>query len=167
MPNRHWLWIPILLIPTTVLLADSLPEPDERPLLRVTGEIARTNQGNEARLNRAWLDTLPRHELETSTVVTDGVNHFEGFLMRDLMDRLDAEGETVVATALNDYIVDIPMDDFYDYEVLVADTMNGDTLTPSDKGPLWIVYPRDDHAELQDIRFDYRWVWQLDHLEIR
>lgn len=27
--------------------------------------------------------------------------------------------------------------------------------------------PRDDHAELQDLRYDYRWVWQLDHLEIR
>ncbi|MFP4137418.1 MAG: molybdopterin-dependent oxidoreductase [Halomonas sp.] len=167
MPTRHWSWIPILLIPSKVLLAEPLPEPDKRPLLRVTGEITHTNQGEEAHLDRALLDTLPRHELETSTVVTDGVNRFEGFLMRDLMNLLGAEGETVVASALNDYVVDIPMDDFYDYEVLAADTMNGDTLTPSDKGPLWIVYPRDDHAELQDIRFDYRWVWQLNHLEIR
>jgi hypothetical protein len=45
--------------------------------------------------------------------------------------------------------------------------MDGERLLPRDKGPIWIVYPRDDFPELTDIRYDYRWVWQLTRLEIR
>ena len=57
--------------------------------------------------------------------------------------------------------------DFERFDVLVATHMDGERLLPSDKGPLWIVYPRDAHTELQDIRYDYRWVWQLVELEVR
>lgn len=147
--------------------AAALPVPDSPPLLRVSGEIARTNVGDEAHFDRALLTELPRQRLDTSTVVTDGVNRFEGFLMRDLLEWVGAEGDTAVATALNDYVVDIPLDDFRDFDVVVATHMDGEELTPRDKGPLWIVYPRDDHTALQDIRYDYRWVWQLEHLEIQ
>lgn len=144
-----------------------LPPPEGRPLLEVTGNIGQTNRGHAALLDRTLLETLPRHELATSTSVTDGVKHFEGFLMRDLLEWIGAEGDTVAAMALNDYLIEIPLQDFHAYDVLVADTMDGERLTPRDKGPLWIVYPRDQHRELQDIRYDYRWVWQLYRLEIR
>ncbi len=146
--------------------AEPLPSPEGEVKLIVSGQIAETNQGGEAHLDLDLLQTLPRHELSTSTSVTDGVNHFEGFLMRDLLEWLGASGETAVAIALNDYIVEIPLQDFYDYDVILATHMDGQRLTRRDKGPLWIVYPRDDHAELQDIRYDYRWVWQLHRLEI-
>ncbi|NAW13315.1 hypothetical protein E0702_11375 [Halomonas marinisediminis] len=112
------------------------------------------------------LNALPRERLTTHTSVTDGRQTFEGFLVRDLLDALAADGETVTALALNDYRVEIPIEDFRRYDVLLADTMNEQRLTRRDKGPLWIVYPRDDHLELQDIRYDYRWVWQLHRLEI-
>ncbi|MCI2394477.1 hypothetical protein [Aliiroseovarius sediminis] len=45
--------------------------------------------------------------------------------------------------------------------------MDDKALERSDKGPLWIVYPRDAHKELQDIRYDYRWVWQLSELAVK
>ncbi|MBZ0329883.1 molybdopterin-dependent oxidoreductase [Halomonas sp. ANAO-440] len=156
-----------LLMPVMLAMADPLPAPEGPVLLRVSGEIGKTNVDNQAHFDRTMLDALPRQTLDTSTVVTDGVNHFEGFLMRDLLAHVGAQGESAVATALNDYVVDIPLEDFHDFEVLVADSMDGERLTPRDKGPLWIVYPRDDHGELQDIRYDYRWVWQLESLEIR
>lgn len=167
MPIRRLALLALALLLCKPALAETLPPTEESPLLRVSGDIANTNHGDEAHLDRPLLDTLPRHELRTSTSVTDGVNRFEGFLMRDLLERLDAEGDTAAALALNDYLIEIPVEDFHEYDVLVADTMDGETLTPRDKGPLWIVYPRDDHAELQDIRYDYRWVWQLHHLEIK
>lgn len=167
MPRCHLLLFTCLLLLPSMLAAAPFPPPDDRPLLRITGDITHTNQPNAAHFDRELLATLPRHELETSTSVTDGINHFEGFLMRDLLERVGAEGDTVTAEALNDYRVEIPLADFHDYDVLVADTMDGNALTPRDKGPLWIVYPRDDHRELRDIRYDYRWVWQLHRLEIR
>ena len=156
-----------LLMPALQAGGESLPSPEGPVLLRVSGEIGKTNVDNEAHFDRVMLEGLPRKTLDTSTVVTDGINRFEGFLMSDLLAHVEAQGGSVMATALNDYVVDIPLEDFHDFEVLVADSMDGERLTPRDKGPLWIVYPRDDHSELQDIRYDYRWVWQLESLEIR
>ena len=146
---------------------EPLPEPTGPVILEVIGEIGKTNDGQSARLDRTLLAELPAHDLRTTTSVTDGVNVFDGFLMRDLLERLGATGDTVIASALNDYVIEIPMSDFERFDVLVATHMDGSELLARDKGPLWIVYPRDDHDELQDIRYDYRWVWQLMTLEVR
>lgn len=155
-------------IPSAVWAQDDmLVDPAEEIVLTMTGNIGLTNRDGPAVFDQAMLDALPRTVLETRTVVTDGVKRFDGFLMRDLLDHVGAEGEIVTARALNDYVIDIPMADFERFDVLVATHMDGERLLPSDKGPLWIVYPRDAHAELQDIRYDYRWVWQLVELEVR
>lgn len=158
------LWAAALTTPG--LAGAQLLPPEGRVILTVGGEIGMTNADDEARLDAAMLEALPRERLTTHTSVTDGPQRFEGFLARDLLEALQAEGETVTALALNDYLAEIPITDFERYDVLLADTMNGERLTRRDKGPLWIVYPRDDHAELQDIRYDYRWVWQLHRLEV-
>lgn len=145
----------------------SLTAPAGEVQLTLTGKIHKTNSEGAALLDDAMLEALPRHTLKTSTVVTDGVKRFDGFLMRDLLEFVGADGTTVTASALNDYTIDIPMEDFVRYDVLVATHMDGERLQPSDKGPFWIVYPRDGHSDLQDIRYDYRWVWQLIQLKIK
>ncbi len=143
-------------------VAPATAGPDE-PVLRITGRIA----DGAAAFDLDALRALPATTLETSTVVTDGTHRFTGVLMRDFLDRLEAQGDHVTASALNDYAVDIPLADFRDYDVIIAYRMDGAALDRADKGPLWIVYPRDDHAALQDIRYDYRWVWQLSRLDVR
>lgn len=120
-----------------------------------------------ALFDMAMLRALPSAALETSTAVTDGVRRFDGFLMRDLLELVGATGSTVTASALNEYVIEFAADEFERFDVLVAYEMDGEALLPSDKGPLWIVYPRDQHAELQDIRYDYRWVWQLMRLDVK
>lgn len=136
---------------------------EAKPILQVSGDIA----GHSAVFDLDALRDLPQATLVTSTVVTDGRHEFTGVLMRDLLERVGANGDRVLAAALNDYVVDIPMSDFRDYDVIIAYAMDGELLKRSDKGPLWIVYPRDAHAELQDIRYDYRWVWQLSGLKVQ
>lgn len=132
-------------------------------LLTLTGAVA----DGEVKLTRADLDALEWHEIATSTTVTDGQPVFRGVLMRDILDRAQASGDTVTARALNDYVIDIPMDDFHEFDVIAALYMDGIALTPRDKGPVWIVYPRDDHSVLADIRYDMRWVWQLSALHVQ
>ena len=110
---------------------------------------------------------LPQHRIATTTSVTDGVVAFDGFLIRALLGDDLPDDAVVVATALNDYQVEIPVTDFTRYDVIGALSMDGETLSPRDKGPIWIVYPRDDHPELQDIRYDTRWVWQLVSLQVQ
>ncbi|MGY4876584.1 molybdopterin-dependent oxidoreductase [Vreelandella aquamarina] len=146
--------------------AQVLSAPSGPVLLTIRGAIRHTNAADSAQFDADMLATLKTHTLETTTSVTDGVNQFKGILIRDLLDWVGADGDQVIATALNDYIVKIPLQDFYQYDVLAATHMDAEALTPRDKGPLWIVYPRDDHSELQDIRYDYRWVWQLTGLTV-
>ncbi|WP_313136826.1 molybdopterin-dependent oxidoreductase [Paracoccus jeotgali] len=147
----------------TALLALTVPAHADQPILTLTGKVA----GGHVAISRAQLKGLGWHELVTSTSVTDGPQRFRGVLMRDLLELAGAQGDSVRATALNDYVIDIPASDFDRFDVLAALYMNGEALGPRDKGPIWIVYPRDDFPELQDIRYDMRWVWQLVGLEVR
>lgn len=159
--------VPVFLSPPHANAQEAtLSAPEGRIVLTVTGQIAQSNLDTNAVFDEAMLAQLPSTVVETTTVVTDGVKQFDGFLMRDLLALVGAEGEVVTATALNDYIIDIPIADFERFDVLVATHMDGERLLPSNFGPLWIIYPRDDHAELQDIRYDYRWVWQLVRLDV-
>lgn len=146
---------------------EKIPPPMSPPILEVRGAISRINTQRAAYFDMEMLRALPVARLETATAVTDGVRRFSGFLMRDLLAHIGARGTTVTARALNDYAIDIAIEEFDRFDVLVAYEMDGEPLLPNDKGPLWIIYPRDQHAELQDIRFDYRWVWQLRWLDIQ
>jgi hypothetical protein len=83
-----------------------------------------------------------------------------------VLDRVGASGDTVIATALNDFVSPVPMSEIRKYNVLLATTMNGKQMEVSDKGPIWIVYPRNDNPELQDSKFNDRWVWQLRELRV-
>jgi hypothetical protein len=53
-----------------------------------------------------------------------------------------------------------------EFEPILATKMDGHVLTIRDKGPLWIVYPRDAYKVLQDAKYDYRWVWQLNKIHV-
>jgi hypothetical protein len=136
-------------------------------ILTVSGNIAGAGAQQVVRLDRAMLEEIGTTKLKTSTAWTTGEAEFEGVLARDLLDALGAEGTLVVATALNDYVVSIPLRELYDYPVLLALKMNGEYLELRDKGPIWIVYPRDQFSELRNSMVDKKWVWQLSELEVR
>lgn len=137
-------------------------------VLVVNGVIKHANhKDGAAHLDMQQIQRLPAHVVQTSTTVTDGVKQFKGVLVRDVLALVGGQGSRVEAQAHNGYAVHIPLSDFYDYEVILATHMDGKYLELSDKGPLWIVYPRDSHRKLQDIRYDYRWVWQLNQLTIK
>ena len=142
-------------------------EPVGPVILTVSGNIAGAGAQQVVRLDRAMLEEIGTTKLKTSTAWTTGEAEFEGVLVRDLLDALGAEGTLVVATAVNDYVVSIPLRELYDYPVLLALKMNGEYLELKDKGPIWIVYPRDQFSELRNSMVDKKWVWQLSELEVR
>lgn len=147
--------------------AEPLQTPSERTILTVRGAISRTNVPGGAAFDRQMIEGLGMSTLRTSTSFTDGVTQFEGVLVRDLIAAVEGKGETVRATALNDYAVEIPMDDFFKFPVMLALKMNGSYLTVRDKGPIWIVYPRDQFKELTGEANNAKWIWQLKELQIK
>jgi hypothetical protein len=157
----------VVLLGATAARADAIDPPRGAVLLTVTGRITNTTAPGRAEFDRAMLEALGLHKVRTSTMWTDGVLTFEGPLLCDLLDRVGAAGKTLVARALNDYWVEIPVEDCRKFPVVLALRRDGRDLERRDKGPIWVVYPRDDHAELRSEKVNTRWIWQLDRLEVR
>ncbi|WP_238946038.1 molybdopterin-dependent oxidoreductase [Vandammella animalimorsus] len=132
------------------------------------------------RIQTPWQDTLslteqdllalPQTEVRTSTPWTDGTRIFRGPLLRDVLKLAAREHDvlntSLLAKSLNDYHVQIPSSDAWKWDVIIALRMNGHPMSRRDKGPLWIIYPRDSHAELKRPHYDHRWPWQLHFIEL-
>jgi hypothetical protein len=147
--------------------ARPIGEPSGPVVLTVTGSVTEPGGDHTIRFDLAMLQALGITTLRTSTAWTTGEMEFEGVLARDLLEAVGADGREVVATALNDFVATIPVEELYRYPVLFAFKMNGEYLKVRDKGPLWIVYPRDQYPELRNSMVDKKWVWQLAEIEIR
>jgi hypothetical protein len=129
-------------------------------ILEVSGNVESRRQ-----FSLKQLQALGVTQIETSTPWTTGTQVFEGVLGRTVLDVIGPiASDHVRAHALNDYQADIPVSDFYDFDILFAWSMNGALMSRRDKGPLWIVYPRDSTAQLREERYEHRWVWQLNRL---
>ncbi|WP_158284190.1 molybdopterin-dependent oxidoreductase [Azospirillum sp. TSO22-1] len=147
--------------------AGDLAAPTGEAILIVAGAIERTNDHGRAVFDRSMLTALGWAKLRTSTSWTQGVVEFEGIPLLAVMEAVGPRGETLIATALNDYKVKIPVSDARMYPVLLALRQNGRDLSIRDKGPIWIVYPRDAFPELQTETVNARWVWQLSRLDVQ
>lgn len=122
----------------------------------------------EVQLSEADLLALPQVTIRTHTEFTDGAVDFVGPLARDVLSLIAAgSARTAHMVAANDYAVDIPIRDFTDYDVILALEANGKRLSLRDKGPIWVMYPLDDHKELQDPLYNIRLIWQLVAVELR
>lgn len=148
--------------------AQDLPSPTGPVVLTFTGAIGRTNQPGAAAFDEAMLMQLPQRRIVTTTAWTDGERTFDGVLLQDVLDLIGAGSASMLtAHALNDYSIDIPASDASQFGVLLALRMDGKPMSRREKGPIWIVYPRDSEPRIQDERYDSRWVWQLDSIEVR
>lgn len=145
--------------------AEPLPRPQGPVLLTISGNIAQTNAPGQAQFDRAMLEALGKISYTTSSEVSLKPLTFEGVPLRAVLERVGAKGKAMMAKALNDYQISIPMEDLQ-FEPILAMKVDGQVITARDKGPLWIVYPRDQKPVLHDVRYDSRWVWQLNSLHI-
>lgn len=148
----------VLLTPTAALALDP---PSGPVLLRVSGQIEVTNVGEEAHFDRDMLLALPQHETVTETPWHDGAQRFSGPLGRALLDAVGAQSDTLRVTALNDYAASVPADDLLRYDVIFAMSRNDTPLRVRDQGPLFLVYPFDEHPHLRNEEVLARSVWQI------
>ena len=136
-------------------------------ILKISGDITRTNTGDAYVLDEEDLAMLDEVTLRTHTPWTDGEITFHGPLLRDVLALVGAYGATVTARTLSDYQVDIPVSDALNFDVILARKADGRVLEVRNRGPLWVIYPWTDVAELRRERIYSRSVWQLYSLNIK
>lgn len=162
--NKTVLFIVSALIAHSAL---ALETPTGHVILEVTGNITHTNVGNEAHFDKAMLEALTQRSTQTSTPWHDGVVNFSGPLGRALLEAVGAEGDQMNVVALNDYSSMVPVTDFYDHEVILAMSANGQPLRIRDHGPLFIIYPFDEKPSLLNEKILTRSVWQVKRIEVK
>lgn len=119
-------------------------------------------------LSEADLLALPQADLQTENEFLEGMVTYTGPLARDVIALLEDETATIaILTAVNDYAVEVPLEDFLDYDTVFAHSTDGDRLSLRDRGPLWLIYPMSDHAELRDRVYNNRSIWQLAKVELK
>ncbi len=165
---KHWTLTRCALLAVaflTPLSAQAQEQAQARPVLVVHGPAG------QSAFDEAAFAALPQKDITTHTAWTQGPHVFTGVLLREVLaaagyDQSALAGHQLQLQALNDYVITVGAQDAFDYDTLVARSMDGAALHRADKGPLWLVYPRDDHEELKDQRFDHRWAWQLAKITI-
>ncbi|MDF2365863.1 molybdopterin-dependent oxidoreductase [Sneathiella sp.] len=105
-------------------------------------------------------------EVITSSPWTTGKTRFRGVLLRDILDKVEADGTVLKATATDGYTVEIPISDAEDFEVIIAYKMDGEWLEEGVYAPFWIIYPYDTDKELAQEKYYGRSIWQLTKLVV-
>lgn len=142
--------------------------PQPNVLLTVSGRIGR--------INNDVTDTFDFTEAEFlklgTTSITTGTpwtptSVFAGPLLLDVMRAAGVTSGKLVLKALNDYSAPIPWDDLVRYGVILAHSQDGQRLSNKRWGPLWTIYPRDQHpAALTGPIAESRFIWQVDRIEV-
>lgn len=157
--------------------AEQLEAPTGKVLLTVTGAIGvftekevdpkqASEQQPSYEFDLPMLESLGLTKILTETPWTEGVVDFEGVLVRDVLETVKADGESVRAIALNDYVIELPIQDFIDHDVIIATRISGQPMKIRENGPLWIIYPWTENSELRRALYYGRAIWQLKSLHV-
>lgn len=138
-------------------------------LLSVTGLVGPGNTADGTDFDLASLDALPQHGFVTATPWFKDQHRFSGPLLRNVLAAAGAQAQarTLLAVALNNYKIELPVDDARRFDVIVASRLDDKPMSVRDKGPLFIVYPFHEHSELRSERYYSRSAWQLRRLELK
>lgn len=147
--------------------AHALEAPQGKVVLTITGKIGDTTDGKAAKLDMAMIRKLPQVSFTTQTPWDAKPLKFTGPRLKDVLALVKGSGTSLVAVALNDYKITIPVSDLDEHGVLLAHQIDDADIPVRTKGPLFIVYPFDSKPELKAAKFYERSIWQLKALELQ
>jgi len=151
-----------VMVATLVLIGGQLAAQDAM-LVLINSKTAEKTE-----LSEEQLMALAQAQIETENEWVDSMTLFEGPLARDIMALMGlGVDDTVMLTAVNDYSIEVPVADFFEYDVVFAHSSDGVRLSLRDKGPIWVVYPTSANPELQDPTYNTRMIWQLVSVEAK
>jgi hypothetical protein len=119
----------------------------------------------EVQLDDEHFDKIPQISMTVQTPWYQTPQTFEGPLLRDVLKLAGINDGDIKLTALNDYTIKFPVSDAFKYDVILARKRNGKIMTVRDKGPLFLMYPFHQHAELLKPEYFRRSSWQLNRIK--
>lgn len=116
--------------------------------------------------DRAMLAALPQVEFTTTTLWTPEPLLFTGPTLLSVLQAAGAGPGRIVASAANDYRIEIDRRILGAEFPIVAHMINGRPFGLRERGPLWIIFPFDGRPELRTETIYAQSIWQLTKLTI-
>lgn len=136
-------------------------------VLTLTGKVRTPNRDRQAEFDMDMLERMAQTTFTTRTPWYAQARRFTGPLLRDVLAAAGAHGAQLQLSSLNDYRVMLPVDDVLRFDVILARLIDGQPMAVRDKGPLFVIYPFDSHAELRSAVYYSRCAWQLRSIEVQ
>ncbi len=147
---------------------DRVPAPTGDTVLTVSGRIDTSGADGVVAFDLESLESLGLVEFEVDDDQAEGRRvTFRGVRLADVLAVTGAADDATMlhTVALNDYAVDIPIEDAVVYDALLATSVDGERMPVDRFGPVRVVYPYDAH-DLDATIYDARWIWQLASIEV-
>lgn len=135
-------------------------------VLTISGSVTQFNDDNKLLLDRETLLSFKQHDVNTTTLWTDGESTFSGPLLKDVLESAGSFGKEISAIAINEYSIQIPIADIQNYSVILALKQDGKLLSVREKGPIWVIYPWSSYDELKQDKYYSRSIWQLKKITV-
>lgn len=120
--------------------------------------------GSELERRTLSLDEIEAIEpagIVTTTPWNERAVRFDGALFAALAESGPRPATEARLVALNDYSITVPAEDWRNWPIVLASRSDGTRMRVRDKGPLWLVYPLDEHPELRRQMYMARKIWQV------
>lgn len=118
----------------------------------------------EIHISTQDLVKLPVTSIMTATNFTPKAT-FEGVTFTELLSKYSIKASSLRIYALDDYSYTLPVGELLKYQVILAYRKNGQVIPVSDLGPFAVIYPRDEHPELNKLEVNAKTVWQINRIE--
>jgi hypothetical protein len=153
----------------TIDVGDAIPSPTEAVVVRVSGALTNTNDGDALVLDLATIEQMGVVRYLVHDPWLDEDLEFSGVLLSTFLDVLGAspEAQAVHFVAIDDYAVDITVEDIRRWPILLATRTNGAPMSLEDKGPTRVIFPYDQVAEIDQLLYKDLWIWQIAEIEVR
>lgn len=119
-------------------------------------------------MDRATIERVGVVEYRVKDPFSGESVRYRGVLMRDLLElwQVDEDAQQVYLVALNDYAIEVPLSEFYQYPVLFALQADGVYMEPDTQGPAMLVYPVDQYTfDLAEVKRN--WIWQIKSIALQ
>jgi hypothetical protein len=146
----------VLAIMCALMSAPALMAAEQEPLLEVEPAA-----GSAVDYDLTRLDSLPQVVITTSTIWTVGKIQFSGPTLKQVLADAGIRHGAIRLSALNDYVIDMTVEELGDAAPIVATRMNGHTFGVRDNGPLWLIYPFDQNEQFTNDQIFAKSIWQL------